>query len=259
VISWERWTGVSGIAVADIPLGTTPDETGTWTSTEGPSYIADNYGQRARGYITPTTTGNHMFWIASDNTSELWLSTDNTEANKVKIAEVLSYTAPQEWDKEANQQSAEIVLTAGQQYYIEILHKEGDQGDLLGVGWAKPGEPRTGPSEIIPSGNLDGWNTCQAGGGGGPCDGLCSPAETFSMPPNFSPGNLGTGARCFETLSTVSGGNCGNFGTGRTLKVNNAEQTCDWVNWPGLPGPRNGGYCIAVSAGDYDNATFTTW
>jgi hypothetical protein len=37
---------------------------------------ADNYGQRIRGYIVPPTTGNYIFYIASDDASRLFLSTD---------------------------------------------------------------------------------------------------------------------------------------------------------------------------------------
>ena len=40
------------------------------------------------GYVTPPTTGYYTFWIASDDNSELWLSTDANPANKVRIAYV---------------------------------------------------------------------------------------------------------------------------------------------------------------------------
>ena len=33
---------------------------------------------------------------------------------------------------------------------MEALQKEGGGGDNLAVGWAKPGQPTSGPSEVIP-------------------------------------------------------------------------------------------------------------
>lgn len=149
-ISREVWTGVSGTAVVDIPVGTTPNITDTLSSFEAPIDWADNYGTRVRGYITAPATGSYTFWIASDDASELWLSTNNDPANKVKIGWVLTDTSSRQWNKFASQKSAAITLTQGQQYYVEALQKEGAGGDNLAVGWAKPGESTSAPSEVIP-------------------------------------------------------------------------------------------------------------
>ena len=46
--------------------------------------------------------------------------------------------------------AAPITLTAGQRYYVEALQKEGGGGDNLAVGWAKPGQSTSAPSEVIP-------------------------------------------------------------------------------------------------------------
>ena len=40
-----------------------------------------DYGQRVQGYIYPPTTGNYVFWIASDDYSQLWLSTNSSPTN----------------------------------------------------------------------------------------------------------------------------------------------------------------------------------
>jgi hypothetical protein len=47
---------------------------------------ADNYGSRITGYITPKDTADYVFFIASDNDSSLYLSTDSTPANLKLIA-----------------------------------------------------------------------------------------------------------------------------------------------------------------------------
>src|ERR1043166_5673131 len=48
--------------------------------------LGDNYGCSLSGWITPTITTNYYFFIASDDASELFLSTDSNPANAVSIA-----------------------------------------------------------------------------------------------------------------------------------------------------------------------------
>ena len=75
------------------PGGTTPpNTTDTLPSFEAPTGWADNYGTRLRGYITAPVTGSYTFWIASDDKSELWLSTNDNPVNKVNIASVPEWT-----------------------------------------------------------------------------------------------------------------------------------------------------------------------
>ncbi|HZG74887.1 MAG TPA: PA14 domain-containing protein, partial [Paenibacillus sp.] len=139
-IDREYWAGVAGGAVTDIPLTTTPTSTSALTSLEGPTNVAESYGARVRGYIHPASTGTYTFYVASDDASELWLSTDANPANKVKLAEVTSWTGVREWNKFTTQQSAAVTLTAGQKYYVEVLHKEGAGNDHFSVGWTRPGK-----------------------------------------------------------------------------------------------------------------------
>lgn len=138
-INREVWNNISGYSISSIPVNTTPASTNLLTIFEAPSNVADNYGQRIRGYVCPPLTGNYIFWIASDDNSELWLSSDSTPADKTKICSVSGWTGSREWTKYSSQQSAPVYLFSGQKYYIEALHKEGAQGDNLAVGWQLPG------------------------------------------------------------------------------------------------------------------------
>jgi len=108
------------------------------TSAESGSGIGDNYGARWTGWLTPDVTGDYTFYIASDEQSELWLSTDDQPSNKVKIASLTSDAFYRNWD--GGGISAVINLTAGQSYYIEVLHTEGAGSDFCSVAWQKPGE-----------------------------------------------------------------------------------------------------------------------
>ncbi len=163
-ITWEVWTGISGVSVSNIPLNTAPDLTEDIFSFEGPTDNADNYGTRVRGYIFPEVSGNYRFWIATDNNGELWLSTNDDPANKSRIAYVSGWTNFREWDKFPEQKSAEIYLEAGQRYYIEALQKEGTIGDNLAVKWRLPDGSYQAP---IPGSVLSGMETCNGNTGNG--------------------------------------------------------------------------------------------
>ena len=139
----EWWTGISGKTIPDLTndpdYPDNPAGTDLLTRFEAPSNWGDNYGNRLRGYIQPATSGDYTFWIASDDHSELWLSTDDQPANATLIANVPSWTGPQQWTKFAAQESAATTLQTGQRYYIEAVHKEGGSLDHLAVAWQGPG------------------------------------------------------------------------------------------------------------------------
>ena len=107
---------------------------------EAPTDWADSYGQRCRALVLPPITGSYVFYIATDDNGELWLSTDETPAHKQRIAWVGGWTGARQWLTEANQKSAPVSLVQGQRYYIEALQSEGGGGDNLAVGWQKPGD-----------------------------------------------------------------------------------------------------------------------
>ena len=123
---------------------------------ETPTDSAEQYGQRVHGYLVPPVTGNYTFWIASDDNGELYLSTDNTPARQRLIASVPEWTASREWEKFAEQKSVSIRLVAGQAYYIQALHKEGNGGDNLAVRWKRPDGVDEAP---IPATYLLPWGT----------------------------------------------------------------------------------------------------
>lgn len=137
-ITREYWNDVPGGSVADIPLNEAPTGTNELTLFEGPTNIGTNYGTRISGYICPPADGEYTFWIASNDNSELWLSTDDNPANKVRIASVTGATGVRQWTKYSSQQSSPITLQTGQRYYIEALHKQGVGSDNISVGWQLP-------------------------------------------------------------------------------------------------------------------------
>jgi hypothetical protein len=157
-IRLERFEGIFGSTISSLTSAAkypnSPDFTSNPASFEAPSDVMHDYGLRMRGYVCPPTTGSYTFWIAGDNNVELWLSTSNDPAGKTRIAYHNDWTAAREWNKFTTQKSAAVTLQAGTNYYIEALMKEGDGGDNLAVGWAKPGQVTTAPAEVIPGSAL---------------------------------------------------------------------------------------------------------
>jgi hypothetical protein len=93
----------------------------------------------------------------------------------------------------------------------------------------------------------------------GPCGGLCSNPTVFTINGSYQSGNLGTGAICYQTTSTIHGGNCGNLVGSRKLTVNGTTESCNGQNWATIPAARNGGYCIQTTTGNHPWAYFTAW
>lgn len=137
-IGHERWNGVEGSSVSDIPVNEEPDQTMDLSSFEVPANAGIHYGARVRGYVCPPATGDYVFWISSNDHSELWLSSYDDPVNKTRIAWVTGATNPQQWNKFNSQRSSPITLVQGKKYYIEALHKQGVGTDHMAVGWALP-------------------------------------------------------------------------------------------------------------------------
>ena len=127
-INYQRWNGINGAAVSNLTSSPSypnnPSITGTMSMFEMPVNAGNNMGVRMNGYICPPTTGNYVFWIASDASGELWFSTSSNPSNKLRIAFNTNATKYREWNKYTSQKSVAINLTAGQVYYVEALMKE---------------------------------------------------------------------------------------------------------------------------------------
>ncbi len=154
------WTGISGVNItsltsnANFPMN--PDGRDTLSRLEAVSWSdstvtmnwAETYGEIVYGYLIAPVTGQYTFWLACDDYGELWLSTDQSQVNMVKIASVYGWTGQYVWDKYSSQKSATIDLVAGQKYYLQVLHKENTGGDNMAVAWDIPGDTSTTPAVI---------------------------------------------------------------------------------------------------------------
>jgi hypothetical protein len=133
----EYYTGITGSLITDLVTNSNfpgnPTYVNELTSLEASINIADEYGSRIRGFIHPKISGEYDLWIAGNDECGLWLSKDIYPANAIKIAEVPGWTDIRQWDKYPEQQSNPVVLNAGKQYYIEVVHKEAGGEDNVSV------------------------------------------------------------------------------------------------------------------------------
>jgi hypothetical protein len=96
----------------------------------------EGYGARMSGYFVPQVSTNYTFFIRSDDASKLFLSTNNQESNKVELI-----FEPNCCEPYTAHPSSSVSLVAGQQYYMEIIYKEGTGGDYAQVAVNRTGYP----------------------------------------------------------------------------------------------------------------------
>ena len=101
---------------------------------------SENYGQRIFGFIHPPNSLPYRFAIASDDTSELWLSLSEDPTKKQLKAQVFSedsiaWTNKNVLDKYPGQISEDVNLFEGDKYYFEVLHKQGIGSGFVQVYW----------------------------------------------------------------------------------------------------------------------------
>jgi hypothetical protein len=141
----ERFNSIgAGSAVADLtgqakyPMR--PDGLEPLTAFQAPVNVAESFGSRIRGWVTPPANGHYTFFVASDDSSQLKFSLTTNAATATVIASVSGWVNAGVYNQYASQISAvQSNLVAGERYYIETLHKEGGGGDHVSVAWAGPG------------------------------------------------------------------------------------------------------------------------
>lgn len=147
VLKFSYWTGISGTPIDnllnDANYPGSPTGVGTVFSLNSRDFFPgdglENYGAVMEGYITPAESGDYEFFLRSDDASQLYLSTDDKEANLALIAEELdccdAFMEPSTGD--AATTAAPTALVAGRKYFIRVIYKEGGGGDYAQVAWRK--------------------------------------------------------------------------------------------------------------------------
>ncbi len=204
---------------------------------EAPTDWAEYYLTRMRGCLHPPATGEYTFWIASDNSSDLWLSQNDRPSKARRIAFIPQYgwVNPHEWTRFPSQQSEPIYLKAGMTYYIEALQEQSTKGDNLAVAWAGPGLKRS----VIDGRYLAPWIEDDGLNHFAPTNGILREYWT-----NFSAGDLTVlaSSRPFESAVTVAKPKINILGQGKLPEAESIalhqplppEKNFRWVRAEGL-------------------------
>lgn len=146
----DKWLGLT----SRIPIenGTAGNPTfsvampGFEQGANGPGGQGD-FGMRLSGFFIPPTSGAYVFFISSDDDSDLFLSTDDITSHKRLIAQETAWSPTFSWtastassvsQKRSDQwlptgvttppYAAGITLNAGQKYFMEVDHHNGAAG-----------------------------------------------------------------------------------------------------------------------------------
>jgi hypothetical protein len=166
----------AGLGFQDLLNGSVgaPTRIATWTSFESLTNIADNFGRRVSGLFIPPTTGDYVFFIASDDQCNFYINTNgNQPQGKVLVCQQTIWNGPRLWltgndptQRRSDQWSpdgfnvpyfAGIPLVAGTQYYIEALYREGNGGDNLAVTYKLTTDlldPQDGDAPLLTGSNI---------------------------------------------------------------------------------------------------------
>lgn len=122
-----------------------PDEEKIITESFQVEDNTEDYGQVFLGFLHPAKSGSYRFAIASDDSSELWLSPSEDPEKKSMIARVFTaesaaWTQKNELHKYPDQISKDVTLRAGKRYYIEVVHKQGSGDGFVQVFWKRSGD-----------------------------------------------------------------------------------------------------------------------
>lgn len=154
-LKYEAFYGDSRAAVENGTAGP-PDVLSTVSSFESPTNIREDFSTRISGFFIPATTEDYVFFLAADDDTDLFLSTDASPANKKLIAQEAGWSGVRSWNTVGGGSTIEnkrsdsftasqwvdsipddgvttIRLTAGTRYYIEAVAHEGGGGDNLAV------------------------------------------------------------------------------------------------------------------------------
>ncbi len=152
-VQFDTWTGRNGSLLTNIPQGVLPNTSSTLPTFTAPVNRGNSLGTRLRAILTAPVTGDYTFWISSDDEGKLYISPSTDPSLETMVANVVGSVPAANFDTQANQQSAPVHLTAGQQVFIEAFSKEATGNDHLEVAWTIPGFQRTiiQPGSIVPT------------------------------------------------------------------------------------------------------------
>ena len=164
-IKEQLWYGATRATVEDGSHDSLPpDRSPVYSLFESIIEQGDNFGERLSCIFIAPVSANYVWFITSDDDSDLFVSTDATPAKKTLVAQEVDWSNPLTWisndggtaNNQLNQKRSDtwtdpntatqpwsngIPMVKGSQYYIEAVHHEGGGGDEVDVTYKLTTEP----------------------------------------------------------------------------------------------------------------------
>jgi len=160
VVEHSLWANVTGVDLTSLTslaaFPASPDGEIFLPEFEIEPALGVGFGGRLRAVVEAPASGQFIFSLTAAGPAELLLSSDESETNLVKIAELLpgqNDADPGVWNVYPNQQSAPLQLTEGSKYAIEVRYLAPVPQAHCEVGWLTPAGGNTTPlpgSIIVP-------------------------------------------------------------------------------------------------------------
>ncbi|HTI69173.1 MAG TPA: LamG-like jellyroll fold domain-containing protein [Candidatus Limnocylindria bacterium] len=130
---------------------TNPSFSKVLSSWDTPQGQGNNYAQRVQGLFVAPSTGDYIFYLSADDDTDLFLGTDSTAASKRLIAQETSWDSYLNWPsagspRRSDTANGRIHLTAGNSYYLEMIHHQGGGSDNATVTYSIPSAGESDPT-----------------------------------------------------------------------------------------------------------------
>ena len=143
-LKYETFNNKNWNAVQTNAAGT-PTTTASALTAEIPFNVGkNNYASKLSGYFKAPVTGNYKFIVTADDLAKLYISTTPLDKTNLDLIVDIGY-APYKFffAKDQTQESDEVALTAGQYYYLELIHQQYSGNSHATIGVKIPNTPNT--------------------------------------------------------------------------------------------------------------------
>jgi hypothetical protein len=170
-VEWWYGKGLSALEAGTLGISTNIITSPTFEA-DSTGSSGNNYANRLSTLFYPPTSGNYVFFVNSDDQSDLFVSTDSTPAHKRLVAQEAGWDNAWQWNsangasttaqKRSDQWTtngttpwaAGIPMTAGQPYYIEMDHQDtggGENAEATYIMLGDPNPPNGSASKFVGS------------------------------------------------------------------------------------------------------------
>ena len=137
---WKNVATGSISGLTDLPsFPLSPDGASHLPAPNAPEFVATGYGARIVLSIKAPESGSYRFYVSSGGPADLYFGSASPGAKIAGVLPAQTGLGIAEWQTHPNQKSAEIAMTAGQKYSLELRYVAAVPSQHAQIGWSGPG------------------------------------------------------------------------------------------------------------------------